>query len=146
MTKTSTTTGRVAVALAAFGLAAALGAAPSCGGVSGSDVVNARNQVTTASCNYYMMCGQIGPGMSSKGNGYYDTYQDCTTQVLSAWTSAWPTTTCEGHIDQAALTICINAINGTTCNGLDALITLTKCGSGSICTANVTVTDAAAGN
>jgi hypothetical protein len=84
--------------------------------------------------------------MSANGSGYYDTYQDCTTQVLADWNNAWPTTTCQGHIDQAALTTCLNAIAGTTCNGLDALITLTKCGSGSICSANVTVKDAAAGN
>ena len=140
MTKTS----KVTIALLASGLIGVLGGAMSCGGVSASDVVNARNQATTASCNYYMMCNQIGPGMSSKGNGYYDTYQDCTTQVLSSWTSAWPTTTCEGHIDQAALTICLNAIGGTTCNGLDVLLTLTKCGSGSICDANVK--DAGGGN
>jgi hypothetical protein len=140
MTKTS----KLTIALLASGLIGVLGGAMSCGGVSASDVVNARNQATTASCNYYMMCNQIGPGMSSKGNGYYDTYQDCTTQVLSSWTSAWPTTTCEGHIDQAALTICLNAIGGTTCNGLDVLLTLTKCGSGSICAANIK--DAGGGN
>ena len=140
MTKTS----KLTIALLASGLIGVLGGAMSCGGVSASDVVNARNQATTASCNYYMMCNQIGPGMSSKGNGYYDTYQDCTTQVLSSWTSAWPTTTCEGHIDQAALNICLSAIGGTTCNGLDVLLTLTKCGSGSICDANVK--DAGGGN
>lgn len=145
MTKPSETTGKVAVALAAFGLAAALGAAPSCGGVSGSDVVNARNQATTASCNYFMMCNQIGPGMSAKGSGYYDTYQDCTTQVQGSWTSAWPTSTCQGHIDQHGLTVCLDAINSTTdCNGLAVLLTLTKCGSGTVCAANVT--DAATGN
>src|SRR5262249_41118557 len=72
MTKTSKATG----APAAVGGAAALGATTSCGGVSGSDVNNARNQATTASCNYFMMCNQIGPGMSAKGAGYYDTYQD----------------------------------------------------------------------
>jgi Family of unknown function (DUF6184) len=144
MTKTSKVSGEVTLALLAVGLAGALGGATSCGGVSGSDVVNARNQATTASCNYYMMCNQIGPGMSAKGDGYYDSYQDCTTKVLAAWTSAWPTTTCEGHIDQAALTLCLNAIGGTTCNGLDVLLTLSKCGSGTVCDANVK--DAAAGN
>lgn len=139
MTRTDRLSGKVTVALAALALAAALGAAPSCGGVQGSDVVNARNQATTAGCNYYKMCNDIGPGLQ------YDTYQDCITQVQGSWTSAWPTSTCQGHIDQQQLTICLDAINATTdCSGLAQLITLSKCGSATICSANVA--DAAAGN
>ncbi len=39
------------------------------------------------------------------------------TQVRGSWTSGWPTATCQGHIDQAALTVCIDAISATTdCN------------------------------
>jgi hypothetical protein len=145
MTKTRKMTGKATIAVLVAGLVGALGGAVSCGGVSGSDVVNARNQVTTASCNYYQMCNEIGPGMSAAKTGY-DTYQDCTTQVLSQWTSAWPTTTCQGHIDETALGKCIDAINANStadCNGLAVLLTLTKCGSGMVCDANVK--DAAAG-
>ncbi|HEY6475829.1 MAG TPA: DUF6184 family natural product biosynthesis lipoprotein [Polyangia bacterium] len=145
MTKTRNKAGKVAIAVGAVALAAALGGAMSCGGVSGSDVINARNQATTASCNYFMMCNEIGPGMSANGN--YDTYQDCTTKVVADWTSAWPTTTCQGHIDETALGKCIDAINANStadCNGLAVLLTLTKCGSGTVCEANVT--DGGAGN
>ncbi|HEY4394593.1 MAG TPA: DUF6184 family natural product biosynthesis lipoprotein [Polyangia bacterium] len=139
MTKTGMT------AIAVLSLVVSISGATSCGGVSGSDVVNARNQATTASCNYFMMCNEIGAGMSATGG--YDTYQDCTTKVVSSWTSAWPTTTCQGHIDETALGKCIDAINSNgagDCNGVAVLLTLTKCGSGTVCDANVT--DAAAGN
>jgi hypothetical protein len=138
-----TKTGKVTIAVLIGGLAAGLAGGVSCGGVSGSDVVNARNQATTASCNYFMMCGQIGPGQQN--NGGYDTYQDCLTQVMGSWTNGWPTSTCEGHIDQRQLTVCLDAIGSTTdCNGLAVLITLTKCGSGTVCSANLT--DAGGGN
>lgn len=137
MTKSS----KVAIAILLGGLGAALGGAVGCGGVSSSDVVTARNQATTASCNYFMMCNEIGAGQM------YDTYQDCTSQVLGDWTNAWPTSTCQGHIDQTALGKCIDAINANStsdCNGVAVVLTLTKCGSGMVCDANVT--DAGAGN
>ncbi|HLK93237.1 MAG TPA: DUF6184 family natural product biosynthesis lipoprotein [Polyangia bacterium] len=117
------------IALAA--LVGGLGAVAGCGGVSGSDVVNARNQATAASCAYFQMCGDIGNGKT------YSTSGDCTSQVNGNWTSAWPTTTCQGHVDQHQLTVCLDAINSTTdCNGLAVLLTLTKCGSGTVCSAN----------
>ena len=55
-----TKAGKVTIALVAAGLAGALGGAMSCGSVSESDVQNARNEATTASCSYYKMCKQIG--------------------------------------------------------------------------------------
>jgi hypothetical protein len=129
-------TGKAAMGVMTYGLAAALVGAVGCGGVSQSDVVNARTQATTASCNYFMMCNEIGPGDSATGG--YDNYQDCTTQVMGSWTSGWPTATCQGHIDQAALTVCLDAIGATTdCNAIAELITLGKCGSATVCSANV---------
>jgi Family of unknown function (DUF6184) len=142
--KAMTKTGKVTIALLASGLVGALGGAMSCGGVSGSDVVDARNQVTMASCNYYMMCKEIGPGLQ------YDTYQDCQTQVLGNWTNSWQTSTCQGHINQAALTVCLDAINSTTTCGstlaadIAILAALSKCNSATVCSANVN--DASAGN
>jgi hypothetical protein len=136
-----TTTGKLAMAVLIGGLGAGLGGAVGCGGVSGSDVVNARNQATTASCNYFMMCNEIGSGQM------YSTYQDCMTQVLSSWDMGWPTSTCQGHIDQTALGKCIDAINANStadCNGVAVLLTLGKCGSGMVCDANLT--DGGAGN
>ncbi len=114
-------------------LAAALCGAISCGGVSTDDVTSARNQATTASCNYYKMCNQIGPGLSGG-----DTLADCMTTVLGQWTNGWPTTTCQGHVDQSKLTICLDAINSTTdCSGIGALLALSKCSSASVCSAGV---------
>ena len=115
-----------------IGVAAMLGLI-GCGGVGTSDVVSARNQATTASCNYFQMCNQIGAGLS------YDTYSDCMTQVLGQWTSGWPTDSCQGHIDQSQLTVCLDAINSTLCsNGLDVLSTLLlKCPEAKVCGAGV---------
>ena len=129
-----TRTGKATMVAATSVLAAALTGAINCGGVTTSDVDSARNQATTASCNYFQMCNEIGPPPDS-----YSTYQDCMTQVLGSWTSGWPTATCQGHIDQRALTVCLDAIGATTdCNGVAVLLTLTKCGSGTVCSANVT--------
>ena len=126
------TTGKLVIGLVTSGLAAALVGAVSCGGVSSSDVVNARAQATTASCNYFMMCNDIGPNLM------YSTYSDCTTIVNSDWTMGWPTATCQGHIDQPALTVCLDAIGATTdCSGLSELIALSKCSSATVCSANV---------
>ncbi len=122
-----TTIGKVTFAV----LLGALG----CGGVQTSDVQSARTQATAASCNYFMMCHDIGPDAGTSG---YDSYQDCTAQVLGQWTNGWPTSTCQGHIDQHALTVCVDAINSTTdCNGLAELITLSKCTSALVCGSGV---------
>jgi hypothetical protein len=139
MTKTSKVTGKVTAALAAFGLAVALGAAPSCGGVSGSDVVAARNRATTASCNYYKMCGQIGSG------GTFESDSTCQTMVLSYWTGQWTDAACLGKVDQSGLNVCVDAINSTLCmNGLDVLATLlAKCPVARVCPGS---TDAGGGN
>jgi hypothetical protein len=133
-----TTTGKATMVAATSVFAAALiGAAINCGGVSTNDVGSARNQATSASCDYYKMCDQIGTGLS------YDTYADCMTQVLGSWTSGWPTSQCQGHIDQSKLTVCLDAIKSTTdCNGIAVLLTLSKCTAASVCSAGV-VPDAA---
>ena len=132
-----TKTGKATIVAASAALAVALSGAINCGGVSTDDVTSARNQATTASCNYFQKCKEIGSGLN------YDTYADCTTQVLGNWTSGWPTSQCQGHINQAALTVCLDAIGSTTdCNGLAELITLSKCTAASVCSAGV-VSDAA---
>ena len=124
-----TTTGKVTILAATSVLAAALVGAVNCGGVSTNDVTSARNQATTASCNYYKMCNQIGPGLT------FETFQDCQNQALSFWTSQWPTASCDGKIVSSALSMCIDAINSTLCmNGIDVLATLyAKCPQARIC-------------
>jgi hypothetical protein len=134
-----TRVGRTTILVATSILAATLVGAINCGGVSTNDVESARTQATTASCSYYQMCGQIGMG---KQGG--DTLADCMTTVLGQWTMGWPTSTCQGHIDQAKLTICLDAINSTTdCGGIAALLALSKCSEATICSAGVS-SDAAA--
>jgi hypothetical protein len=142
-----TRTAKMAIGLGALGLAGALAGGMSCGGVSASDVVNARNEATTAACNYYMMCGDIGPDAAASGNGF-ESASACQTMVLSFWTGQWTDAQCLGHIDETALSKCIDAINANStadCNGLAVLLTLTKCGAATVCTANLPA-DAGAGN
>ena len=124
-----TKTGKATIVAASAVLAAALSAAINCGGVSTDDLQSARTQATTASCNYYQMCNQIGAGQT------FDTPQDCQTKVLAYWTDRWPTAACDGKIVSAALTSCLDAINSTLCmNGLDVLSTLyAKCPEASVC-------------
>jgi uncharacterized protein DUF6184 len=125
MTRTSKET----IVAATSVLAAALIGAIDCGGVSTDDLQSARTQATTASCNYYQMCNQIGPGLT------FETFQDCQNQALSFWTSQWPTAACDGKIVSSALSMCIDAINSTLCmNGIDVLATLyAKCPEARIC-------------
>jgi hypothetical protein len=124
-----TRTGKATILVASAALAAALGGLINCGGVSTDDLQSARNQATTASCNYYKMCGQIGAGLT------FDTDQDCQTKVLAFWTDQWPTLACDGKIVSSALSMCIDAINSTLCmNGIDVLATLyAKCPEARVC-------------
>ena len=124
-----TRAGKATIVVATSALAVALVGAIDCGGVSTDDLQTARNQATTASCNYYNMCNQIGPGLM------FETAQDCQNQVLSFWTSKWPTAVCDGKIVSSAVTTCIDAINSTLCmNGLDVLATLyAKCPEARVC-------------
>jgi len=120
---------KVTIVAATSALGAALLGAINCGGVSNDDLQTARNQATTASCNYYRMCNQIGPGLT------FETSQDCQTQALSFWTSQWPTAACDGKIVSSAVTTCVAAINSTLCmNGIDVLATLyAKCPEARVC-------------
>ena len=127
-----TRTGKATIVVATSVLAGALIGAVNCGGVSADDLQSARTQATTASCNYYQMCNEIGPNAGSNG---FDTYADCQTKVLAYWTDMWPTAACDGKIVSSALTTCIDAINSTLCmNGLDVLATLyAKCPESRVC-------------
>jgi hypothetical protein len=99
-----------------------------CGDVTNSRVI-ARDQATSASCDWYQMCNQIGTGMK------YDNRESCDTQVRGQWDSAWPSPACDSKINQSQLTICLNAIQSTDCsNLLDIGNTLVnKCAQSSIC-------------
>jgi hypothetical protein len=109
--------------------ALALLLAAACGGVTSSQDA-ARSSATTASCDWYQMCGQIGPGLQ------YTDRSDCEVKVQAYWENAWPPATCDQKINQSALSVCLDAIHATTCgSGLDVLATLgVKCPASSVCT------------
>jgi hypothetical protein len=99
-----------------------------CGGVTNPQIV-ARDQATTASCDWYQSCSQIGPGLT------YETRQSCETQVRAHWDQTWPPASCDSKINQSQLSICLSAIHATQCgNILDIWSTLgVKCTEANIC-------------
>ena len=109
------------VALAAFGVGAGCG--------SSSSQADARDRATTASCDWFQLCGQIGAGKM------YQTRDMCDVQVRARWDAAWSVTACDGKINANQLDICLAAIKATECgNGLDALNTLAnKCPEARVC-------------
>jgi hypothetical protein len=86
------------------------------------------------------MCNQIG-GMDPT----FESDSTCQTMVLSYWTGQWTDAACQGKVDEAALTVCIDAINSTLCmNGIDVLSTLlAKCPVAKVCPS---ATDGGGGN
>jgi hypothetical protein len=99
----------------------------SCG--SDHSQASARDAVTEASCDWYMRCGQIGPGLT------HATRDSCEVQVRASWDQAWPVAACDGKINLAQLDICLDSIAVTECgNGLDVLNTLlNRCPQARIC-------------
>ena len=82
-------------------------------------------------CNYYSRCGEIGAGQK------YASFDECLVDERSNFQDYWPTSACDGKINGDALNVCYTAIDNTQCsNFIDQLATLTKCGSGSVCTAS----------
>jgi hypothetical protein len=117
---------------AAIASLALLGAG--CGNVSTSRDV-ARDQATTATCDWYAMCGQIG----SSGDGgapKYETRSSCETQVRGSIEAQWPPADCDGKISQPDLDLCLSAIRGTDCSNIfDIGFTLAKCSKDNVCSA-----------
>jgi hypothetical protein len=117
---------RIARWLGLGAVSAVLAAGASCGG-GGVSRESARDQATTATCMRFDACGD------NMGKTYPST-MDCELQWQANWDKAWPAASCEGKIDPAALSTCLSAIQGTSCDSvLDFLATLGKCGSGTIC-------------
>ncbi len=112
-----------------FGLIALVA---SCGGDAPSRE-SARDQATTHTCARLDQCGDIGAGK---------TYADdsaCEIQSQANWDKAWPAAQCEGKIDQAQFTVCLEAIDSTGCtNAADFLLTLGKCAALNVCHATST--------
>ena len=116
----------ISVRVTALGVVA-LALATGCG--SDHSQANARDAVTDASCDWYMRCGEIGPGKT------HENRDSCEVQVRANWDTAWPVAACDGKINSEQLDICLDAIALTECgNGLDVLNTLAnKCPQAKIC-------------
>lgn len=111
--------------LAVLGLA--IVASASCGGDAPSRE-SARDQATTHTCNRLSQCGDIGAGKT------YPDDSACEIQSQGKWDQAWPAAQCEGKIDQAQFTVCLEAIDSTGCASLaDFLLTLGKCDAMNVC-------------
>jgi hypothetical protein len=102
--------------------------AVTCVSLFGCGVGGARDAAAVHSCDFSNRCGDIGSG---KG---YANYDECMTKQRSAWLNAWPTSSCEGHINGSALDLCLKAIDNTQCNNfLDQLATYSKCSGNDVC-------------
>jgi len=114
--------------LAALVTALALGEA--CGGGGGISQTQARDRLASATCDFQMGCGQIGP------TGTYASRDACLTQTKDFWQGVLTPELCSGRVDGDQLHICETAIRITECaNALDVLATLSKCPAAKICPA-----------
>jgi len=101
-----------------------------CGDVSSSQMV-ARDKATSATCDWYQMCQQIGPNPNQR----YTSRSSCEVDVRAAWETGWPPAECDRKINQTQLDVCINRIKSTDCtNVIDILATITvSCPKEKIC-------------
>jgi hypothetical protein len=88
----------------------------------------ARETAATKACDYFQRCEAIGSGKQ------YASYDECLTKQRAVWLDAWPTATCDGHVNSAAMDSCFKAMDNTACNSLiDYLATLDKCDKKNTC-------------
>jgi hypothetical protein len=93
-------------------------------------VQDAREGGAQRSCRFEEKCGHIGSGKT------FATFEECLTDKRADYLTLWSTERCEGKINPQALDTCFKAVENTRCDDLlDAINTLSKCGSGSVCTA-----------
>ncbi|MFT3714329.1 MAG: DUF6184 family natural product biosynthesis lipoprotein [Archangium sp.] len=93
-------------------------------------VVDAREGGAQRSCRFEDKCGNVGSGKN------YASFEECLTDKRSDFLDLWPTDRCDGKINPQALDTCFKAVDNTRCNDfIDAIATINKCGSGSVCTA-----------
>jgi hypothetical protein len=107
-------------------LAVVVALAPAC---TVTRQLQARDAAVTHTCDAYTRCGAVGrgkeyadrPACERKFRGYYD--------------DRWERKTCDAHIDQQALDLCLASIDATECgNVIDVLNTaLNKCAERKVC-------------
>ncbi|MEW6434092.1 MAG: DUF6184 family natural product biosynthesis lipoprotein [Myxococcota bacterium] len=104
-----------------------LGSALLLGGC-GWSLESARETAAVKACDSYNRCMQLGSGKT------YESYDACLTKQRAYWLDAWPTATCDGHLNSASIDACLKAIDNTSCNSLiDFLATLDKCDKKNTC-------------
>lgn len=96
---------------------------------SSSSQPEARDEATTAGCDYYQRCGDIGPGKM------YETRMSCEVSVKAFWESSWPPADCDGKINAAKLDVCLSSIRAATCGngGSNLAVLLVNCPKAQVC-------------
>lgn len=114
----------IMIGVTALGALAGLAA---CGSGSPSQV-SARDQATTASCDYFDHCKLIGDGLQ------YPSRDDCETKVRAAFQTAWTPADC-AMISSTGFDNCLTAIHIADCgNPADvANVLLNKCTKLNVC-------------
>jgi len=107
------------------------------GGIMGcntvADVTNSQadavSSAVSSTCDRYEACGAVGAGKS------YETMTECENDSKDFWNDHWTVAKCEGKINGAALTVCTDRIESTTCDSfLDKLNTVyNSCASDDVC-------------
>ena len=99
-----------------------------CGSDAASTQPAARDQASTAACNYYARCMMIGTGKK-----FLDK-DACLTEVRANFQTAWPPEQCTS-ISATGINNCIVAINIASCNNVQdiANVLLNKCTQANVC-------------
>jgi len=106
-----------------------------CGDVSTSREV-AREEATTAVCDVYAMCGQIGSSNDGGAAPAYQTRASCETQWRGKFESLWTPASCDGKISQTDLDLCLAATRAIDCGNLgDVVLALGSCSKDKVCSA-----------
>jgi hypothetical protein len=90
----------------------------------------ARDQASTAACNYYARCMEIGEGKTFVND------EDCMTQVKANFQTRWPPDQCT-TISATGINNCVTAINIASCGNVQdiANVLLNKCTQANVCVA-----------
>ena len=101
-----------------------------CGSDTPSTQPTARDAATSAACNYYARCMEIGAGKT------FASADDCLTQVKANFQNRWPPDQCT-TISSAGINNCITAINIASCGNLQDIadVLLNKCTQANVCVA-----------
>jgi len=107
-----------------------------CGDVAPLTREQARDQATTAVCDTYAMCGQIGASADGGAAPTYATRDSCETQWRGQFESMWTPASCDGKISQTDLDLCLAETRAIDCGNLgDVVLALGSCSKDKVCSA-----------